>query len=170
MIMQLVSVMPPTASELGQLCAWRRDPHPARAETSAGGVVFRSDDRGSFVLLIRDRYDNWGFPKGHVEDGESLDGAALREVAEETGATGLVVRAPLGPIDWHFRVRGELIHKTCHFFLMETSAVPTSPQLAEGITACQWAHVAEAESLLSYANAREVLRRAHEVLQSPASP
>jgi 8-oxo-dGTP pyrophosphatase MutT (NUDIX family) len=140
-----------------------------RTELSAGGVVVRSDDGESFVLLIRDRYDNWGFPKGHVEDGEALDHAALREVAEETGATGLAVRGGIGSIDWQFRVAGRVIRKTCHFFLMETAVAHTSPQRAEGITACRWARFDEAESLLSYANARDVLRRAHEMFQSAAS-
>ena len=51
-------------------------------ETSAGGVVVRIDDSGDapsrlLFLLIRDSYDNWGFPKGHVEDGEQIEAAAL---------------------------------------------------------------------------------------------
>ena len=60
----------------------------AKEEISAGGVVFRMtvpDDGGHrpLFLLIRDSYKNWGFPKGHVEEGERPEDAALREVAEE---------------------------------------------------------------------------------------
>jgi hypothetical protein len=52
-IMQQVSVMPPTASELGQLCAWRRDPHPARAEIDdQGGVILDADDPAEAVLIV----------------------------------------------------------------------------------------------------------------------
>lgn len=132
----------------------------AREEVSAGGVVVRHDAAAPRVLLIRDSYRNWGFPKGHLEEGEGAADAALREVAEETGLSDLTLRGELAAIDWHFRFRGRLVHKTCHFFLMETSDLSTCPQRAEGITACRWATFGEAETLVAYENAREVLRRA----------
>jgi ADP-ribose pyrophosphatase YjhB (NUDIX family) len=136
----------------------------ARDETSAGGVVFRMDVGQPLYLLIRDSYKNWGFPKGHVEAGERPEAAAVREVHEETGLADLSIRGQIDTIDWFFRFRGQLIHKVCHFYLMETGDATTSPQRAEGITACRWTRFAEAESLISYANARELLRRAQELL------
>ena len=144
----------------------------AKEETSAGGVVFRMHDGSALYLLIRDSYKNWGFPKGHVESGEQPDGAALREVSEETGLADLVLRGEITTIDWHFRFRGRLIHKSCHFFLMETAASETCPQRAEGITACRWAPFEEAEELISYANAREVLRMARSLVLggTPSAP
>ena len=143
----------------------------ARKETSAGGVVYRvaTDADGAsraLFLLIRDSYDNWGFPKGHVEAGELPEAAALREVGEETGIEGLQVRGAIEPIDWYFRFRGRLIHKVCYFYLMETDQSTTNPQHAEGITACRWTPYEEATELVSYANAREVLRRAHEMVSA----
>lgn len=137
----------------------------AHEEVSAGGIVFRlapgEDGRPRPVfLLIRDSYRNWGFPKGHVEPGEEPAGAAAREVAEETGLDGLAVRGALETIDWYFRFRGRLIHKVCHFYLVETAAARTCPQRAEGITACRWATYEEAMTLVAYANARDVLRLA----------
>jgi 8-oxo-dGTP pyrophosphatase MutT (NUDIX family) len=141
----------------------------ARLETSAGGVVVRLGDGaiGSaqpLFLIIRDSYDNWGFPKGHVEDGERPEAAALREVGEETGLGGLTVRGSIDTIDWYFRFRGRLIHKVCHFYLMVTDAAATSPQRSEGITACRWAAYEDAAQLVAYANARDVLRRAHDLV------
>jgi 8-oxo-dGTP pyrophosphatase MutT (NUDIX family) len=142
-----------------------------RQETSAGGVVYRLAAGAPRFLLIRDSYRNWGFPKGHLESGEEPQMAALREVAEETGLTDLALRAPVGSIDWYFRFRGRLIHKVCHFFLMETATAATSPQRAEGITACRWVPFEEAEELISYANARDVLRQARTaVLSSSPAP
>ena len=132
----------------------------ASRETSAGGVVFRLEEGAPLFLLIRDSYANWGFPKGHVESGEEPEGAARREVTEETGLVEVAVRGAIQTIDWHFRFRGRLIHKVCHFFLMETVESATSPQQAEGITACRWLPFDEAEALISYANARDVLRKA----------
>jgi 8-oxo-dGTP pyrophosphatase MutT (NUDIX family) len=116
----------------------------ARDERSAGGVVFRVENGQPLFLLIRDSYQNWGFPKGHLEDGEPPDVAAAREVTEETGVSGLSIRGEIDTIDWFFRFRGQLIHKVCHFYLMETSTPDTEPQRAEGITACRWTHFDEA--------------------------
>jgi 8-oxo-dGTP pyrophosphatase MutT (NUDIX family) len=139
-------------------------------ETSAGGVVFRIDGGRPLYLLIRDSYQNWGFPKGHLEEGEIAEAAAVREVSEETGLADLSVRGAIETIDWFFRFRGQLIHKVCHFYLMQTHESSTSPQRAEGITACRWTSFGEAESLISYANARDVLRRAQEMVgESSAS-
>jgi 8-oxo-dGTP pyrophosphatase MutT (NUDIX family) len=136
----------------------------AREETSAGGIVYRMDLGQPLYLLIRDSYKNWGFPKGHIEPGEMPDVAALREVREEAGLADLSIRGAIDTIDWFFRFRGQLIHKVCHFYLMETIDATTSPQRAEGITACRWTRFDEAHSLISYGNARELLRRAQEML------
>lgn len=145
----------------------RRKP---REETSAGGVVFRRGDGGPVFLLIRDSYANWGFPKGHLEEGEDADRAALREVAEETGLAVLRLRAPIETIEWNFRFRGRLIHKVCHFYLIETPQRRTKPQREEGITACRWASYEQATKLLSYENARLVLDRAHVLVGGVAAP
>lgn len=141
----------------------------AKEETSAGGVVVRVDNGRPFFLLIRDSHKNWGFPKGHLEPGETPGAAALREVNEETGLDDLQLRGEISTIDWYFRFRGRLVHKVCHFFLMETATAITSPQRDEGITACRWEEFDRAAELISYENARAVLRRAHELVSQPSS-
>jgi bis(5'-nucleosidyl)-tetraphosphatase len=137
-----------------------RAERPARPieEHSAGGVLFRRAADGPLYLVIRDSYRNWGFPKGHVEEGESEVDAARREVREETGLDHLIFHAPALEIDWFFRFRGRLIHKTCAFFVFESPDGEASPQETEGISACRWLPFEEALRVLSYANAREVLR------------
>lgn len=140
-----------------------------REEVSAGGIVFRRDGERTFYLLIRDPYRNWGFPKGHLEEGEAPEQAALREVSEETGLAGIELRAAVETIDWTFRFRGRKIHKTCHFFLMETAQRRTTPQSAEGITACRWATYEQATKMIAYDNARAVLEMAHAMLQGSAT-
>jgi len=129
-------------------------------EVSAGGVVFRRLANASLrFLLIRDSYDNWGFPKGHLEGEESPAEAAFRETREETGLEQLILQGPIRIIDWHFRFRGRFIHKFCHFFLFESPDGDPQPQLDEGITACRWCSFEEALEVLSYDNARSVLKR-----------
>lgn len=136
-------------------------------EVSAGGIVFRrTPDEGTRYLLIKDSYDNWGFPKGHIEDGETPAEAAFRETEEETGLSGLVLQGPIRLIDWHFRFRGRHIHKYCHFFLFESVEGDACPQGDEGITACEWHTLDEALETLSYDNARGVLKRAGEMVRT----
>ena len=135
-------------------------------EVSAGGIVFRRTEGIARFLLIRDSYDNWGFPKGHLEDGETPAEAALRETHEETGLARLTLQGPIRIIDWHFRFRGRHIHKYCHFFLLESVDGDAAPQADEGITACRWCTLEEALETLSYDNARGVLKRAGEMVRT----
>jgi len=139
----------------------------AEREVSAGGIVFRRQlDRSARFLLIRDPYEHWGFPKGHLEGEETPVQAAHRESAEETGLNDLLLHGPIRIIDWHFRFRGRYIHKFCHFFLFESPAAEVVPQLDEGITDFRWLHLDEALELLSYDNARGVLKRAGEMART----
>ncbi|HEX3928595.1 MAG TPA: NUDIX domain-containing protein [Gemmatimonadales bacterium] len=139
----------------------------AEREVSAGGIVFRRDADGTpRFLLIKDSYNHWGFPKGHLEDGESPVVAALRETHEETGLEHLIVSGPIRIIDWHFRFRGHYIHKFCHFFLFESPHGDANPQVDEGITAVRWEPLDEALEALSYDNARGVLRRGSEMART----
>ncbi|HEX8695825.1 MAG TPA: NUDIX hydrolase [Longimicrobium sp.] len=140
----------------------------AVVETSAGGVIYRWAGGTAHILLIRDRYRHWGFPKGHVEGGETAADAALREVAEETGLTALRLERELRTIDWFFRFRGRLIHKYCHFYLIESPDGDTCPQVEEGITECVWLPLHQAIESISYDNAREVLRIAADWLREAA--
>jgi ADP-ribose pyrophosphatase YjhB (NUDIX family) len=142
-----------------------RQSRRARVETSSGGVVFRRTNGHVDFLLIRDPYANWGLPKGHIEGGESPEEAALREVEEETGLCELAMVVQLPTIDWFFRDRGKLVHKFCHFFLVECTGGDPVPQLAEGITECIWQAPSDAIRTVSYSNAREVVRAAAEWLE-----
>ena len=137
-----------------------------REERSAGGVVVRVREGVHHVLLIRDPYHNWGLPKGHLEEGEDALTAAIREVREETGINGLELVAELGSIDWHFRQGEILVHKFCTFFLMRSDGGDPTPQIAEGITECEWLPLEQAMSRVTYQNARAMIRAALQHLQA----
>ncbi len=133
-------------------------------------MVLRRIDGSVHVLLIRDPYENWGLPKGHVEPGETDRGAALREVQEETGLTALVPGPEIATIDWHFRIRGRRIHKFCSFFLMASPEGVAVPGCDEGITDCRWVVLEDAVKQISYDNARQVLVAAVELLDGDGDP
>lgn len=64
---------------------------------AAGGVPWRSAADGSLEVVVvhRPRYDDWSFPKGKLDPGETFEQAAVRELAEETGyAVDLGVELP----------------------------------------------------------------------------
>ena len=71
----------------------------ARAEYSSGGVVYRKvgDNDYEVALVYRKRHDDWSLPKGHIEEGETREETALREVKEETGLDARIVE-PLGEV------------------------------------------------------------------------
>ncbi|MDM7324861.1 MAG: NUDIX hydrolase [Thermus sp.] len=109
-------------------------------ELGAGGVVF--NPRGE-VLLLRDRMGFWVFPKGHVEVGESLEEAAVREVREETGIAAEVV-GPLFPTRY---VNPKGVEREVHWFLMRGEG---ELRLERGMSGLGWFSPAEAKSLLSF--------------------
>lgn len=92
----------------------------------AGGIVVQHSGNNTLVLLVyRPHHDDWQFPKGHVDEGESLEAAALREVTEETGLR-VRIRKPLPPLSYKTRHTAEPV--ACHLFLMdaETTDFPAS--------------------------------------------
>lgn len=135
---------------------------PVRIEISAGVVVYRREPGGRVeLLLIKDRYGNWGLPKGHVEEGESLESAALRECREETGLRSLRLVKPLGTIDWYFRFGDTPVHKYCDFFLVETDQEEVAePQHDEGVHVCRWTSPGSVLTEVTYENARRVVQLA----------
>ncbi len=111
-----------------------------RPVQGAGGVLFNLEGK---VLLIRDRQGYWCFPKGHLDEGESLEQAALREVEEETGIRG-TVRAPLSVTRYR---NNKGIEREIHWFLMEGHG---SVRLEKGLHGAGFFDLAEARRLLAF--------------------
>ena len=90
---------------------------------SAGGVIVKQMNKIINILLIRDRrYPDWVLPKGHVEKGETIKEAALREVAEEAGLSCIKIVKLLGKYERYVERAGE--YKTIYYYLM----MPTAPE------------------------------------------
>jgi 8-oxo-dGTP pyrophosphatase MutT (NUDIX family) len=132
-------------------------------QVSAGGVVFRSLASGFRICLIGRRKASriiWCLPKGHVEKGESLKEAALRETREETGITGSLLNS-LDAIQYSFfdLESQKNVNKTVHFFLVRYEQGKLSDHDDEAEYA-RWFPMDQALKRIEYPGERAVLRKA----------
>ncbi len=111
---------------------------------AGGGLVLNSQN---YLLVIR-RLDRWDLPKGKIETDENVEEAALREVEEECGVSGLRIIRRL-PTSYHFyEGRKQRILKLSHWFLMHYGGnQKLVPQTEEDITQAFWAKTNEIEKL-----------------------
>ena len=139
-----------------------------RRQVSAGGVLIRRAAEGPQVLLASRRTRKgelvWGLPKGLVEEGESAEEAALREVREETGYLG-EVRESLGEVSYWFVWDDERVHKTVHFFLMEDSGEAPGERDHE-MEEVRWFPVGEAAGVAGFKSEKTILGKAAEKVAS----
>jgi 8-oxo-dGTP pyrophosphatase MutT (NUDIX family) len=142
-------------------------------ETSAGGLVVDLAYGVPRVAVIarinRAGRLEWCLPKGHLEGCETPEEAAVREIEEETGIRGRILRE-LGTIDYWFSAEGRRIHKTVHHYLLEatggTLSVEGDPD-AEAVDAA-WVPVSELGTRLAFTNERRIARVARDVLSDIA--
>ena len=91
---------------------------------SAGGVIVKKENDSYSILLLRDiRFPEWYLAKGHVEPNETLEQAALREVAEEAGVHFVKIHSLLGTYERFVEKANEF--KTIHYFLMSPTRTET---------------------------------------------
>jgi 8-oxo-dGTP pyrophosphatase MutT (NUDIX family) len=104
---------------------------------AAGGLVLNP----SKSILLIFRKGKWDLPKGKLDEGESLDQCALREVKEETGLQHLRLIEPLVVTYHTYDEDGKHILKETHWYLMHAGRdQQLKPQHEEQITAIEWAN------------------------------
>lgn len=103
----------------------------------------------------------WCLPKGHLEDGETPEDAAVREIEEETGIRGRVVGS-LGTIDYWFSAEGRRVHKLVHHYLLEAigGTLSTEGDPDQEAIDVAWVPLTELAATLAFPNERKIVREA----------
>ena len=132
----------------------------AEVELSAGGAVVRDNEVIVIVPVKRDanRRRVLGLPKGHLDDGETPEAAAKREVTEETGVTAELIDT-LGDVEYTYERRGRRRAKRVAFYLFEYRSGSLEDHDQE-IEAALWMPLQQAAEALTYPGEREIVRRA----------
>jgi 8-oxo-dGTP pyrophosphatase MutT (NUDIX family) len=124
-----------------------------RVVQAAGGVIVRRTPRGELQVLLvhRAHREDWTFPKGKLEAGESHKRCALREVEEETG-----LRCTLGAeLPASSYINGNGRPKAVRYWIMDPGNGRAEPR--NEVDAVRWVSLEEAAALLTYPRDREIL-------------
>lgn len=135
-------------------------------QVSAGGAVFREiDGRDELVIVRIIPSGRWQLPKGLVDEGETNEQAAVREVREEGGVTGELI-APAGKVVlWYYGDRdGERVrfHKQVHFYLLRYVSGSVEDHDHE-VAEARWVTPETAGAMLTFRNEKEIVEKAHKL-------
>lgn len=138
-----------------------------RHEESSGAVIFYLEKNEPIFLLLK--YPTyWGFAKGIIEENESIEETARREVEEETGFKNLEIIPGFSFIqEWFYRFNGELIRKKATFLLATVDKTDSGKvKLSEEHEAFEWLSFEEAMKKMKIKNNKEMLTKALEFIKS----
>jgi 8-oxo-dGTP pyrophosphatase MutT (NUDIX family) len=126
---------------------------------AAGGLV--ENEKGEWLFIFR--REKWDLPKGKLDDGESIDACAIREVEEETGLHHVKIVGDLGKT-WHaYHEHGKFCLKQSAWYKMKvTGNQNLVPQTEEDITSIKWLAPGQLDEVMqnTYPSIKEVLNRA----------
>jgi bis(5'-nucleosidyl)-tetraphosphatase len=137
---------------------------------ASGVIIYYLEQDEPHFLLIRSRRDrSWGFPKGHLIEGEELLSGAMRELWEETGIREVTLASGFTEhVTYRVNRAGRFRQKTVTYFLgrVETPAVRLSEEHSEH----RWAVVEDARKILTFENLRTLVTRAWMIATPPSPP
>jgi len=132
-----------------------RDDRPAISEmvreATAGGVIFRVTRAGDLeILLVADHFDRWTIPKGHIEEGETAQETAIREIGEEAGVHELEPICWLGKIHFRYRRQNTLVLMSTQIYLFKALGDTNDIQKEEWMNGIKWFPFDEAVDIIAY--------------------
>ncbi len=120
-------------------------------EPTAGGIVFRRDKDGKVeILLIQDAKERWTIPKGHIEEGETAQEAAKREIGEEAGLNETDIISWLGKIHFRYRRIDKLVLMTTQIYLVKALGDTDAIQKEDWMKGIKWFPFSEALDAIEY--------------------
>jgi ADP-ribose pyrophosphatase YjhB (NUDIX family) len=126
---------------------------------AAGGLI--ENEKGELLLIFRKKH--WDLPKGKLDEGESMEACAVREVEEETGLKNVQIGELIDVTVHRYEENGELIKKKTSWYKMKGSSMDKLvPQTEEQIEEIKWVKPSELEPYMqnTYANIIQVINKA----------
>lgn len=126
---------------------------------AAGGIVY--NDKGEILWMFR--RGKWDLPKGKVDEGESTEECAVREVEEETGLHQIQLGKLLGITYHKYTMNNVNYEKETYWYKMNVSGSQVLiPQAEEGIVELKWVAQSELDDYLknTYENIRQIVAKA----------
>lgn len=120
-------------------------------EPTAGGIVFRRNKKGDVeILLIQDAKDRWTIPKGHIEEGETAQETAIREIGEEAGIVESEAICWLGKIHFRYRRVSTLVLMTTQIYLVRALGDTDNIKKEEWMNGIKWFKFHDALDAIEY--------------------
>lgn len=120
-------------------------------EPTAGGIVYRRNKKGEVeILLIQDAKDRWTIPKGHIEEGETAQETALREIGEEAGIKEAEAICWLGKIHFRYRRVSTLVLMTTQIYLVKALGNTDDIKKEEWMNGIKWFPFHDALDAIEY--------------------
>ena len=128
-------------------------------EATAGGVIYRFSEAGGLeILLVADHFDRWTIPKGHIEEGETAQEAAIREIGEEAGVHQLDPICWLGKIHFRYRRENILVLMSTQIYLFKALGDTDQIKKEDWMNGIKWFSYDEAVNAIAYRDIAKLIR------------
>lgn len=141
------------------------DPSETKTIWAGGGVLYKKANDGRLLVALIYRRNVWDLPKGKLDEDESIESCAVREVQEELGIVHIELGDHITDTLHYYTENGRRIEKYTAWFLMTTTEETLTPEEEEDIEEAKFVEYEEAIEMVGFDNLRSVLSRAWPMLR-----